>query len=59
MAATTMTFDDSRARTELGYTSRPAASALFDSARWFVERGYVRAQRAEQIRWSPPETPTP
>jgi len=54
MAGTTMTFDDTRAREELGYTSRPADLALYDSARWFVEHGYVTPARAAQIRWSPP-----
>ncbi len=54
MASTPMTFDDTRARTELGYTSRPAIDALFDSARWFVENGYVSAERVARIRWSGP-----
>lgn len=55
MATTTMTFDDTRARRDLGYTSRPAAHALYDSARWFVENGYVTTERAAQILWSPPD----
>jgi dihydroflavonol-4-reductase len=55
MAATTMTFDDSRARDELGYHSRPAAVALYESARWFVEHGYVAAGRVTQLRWRSPE----
>jgi dihydroflavonol-4-reductase len=54
MASTTMTFDDSRARRELGYQSRPAAVALFESAQWFVEHGYVTAARVATIRWNPP-----
>jgi dihydroflavonol-4-reductase len=54
MASTTMTFDDAKARREIGYTSRPAASALFDSAQWFVEHGYVSAERARLIAWHPP-----
>jgi dihydroflavonol-4-reductase len=54
MATTTMTFDDSRARDEIGYTSRPAASALFDSAKWFVDNGYVDAERVRLITWNPP-----
>jgi dihydroflavonol-4-reductase len=41
MSTTAMTFDDSRARTELGYASRPARDAIEDSARWFVDNGYV------------------
>ena len=55
MATTAMTFDDARARDELGYHSRPAARALYDSARWFVQRGYVRTDRVAQLRWSEPQ----
>jgi dihydroflavonol-4-reductase len=55
MATTTMTFDDSRARSELGYVSRPAAAALYESARWFVANGYVNAERMAKLRWSAPE----
>ena len=54
MASTTMTFDDRRARHELGYSSRPASIALFDSARWFVEHDYVTPARAGLINWNPP-----
>jgi len=57
MATTTMTFDDTRARVELGYTSRPAALALYDSARWFVDHGYVPADRVAAITWSSPAPP--
>jgi len=53
MASTTMTFDDSRARVEIGYSSRPASQALFDSAHWFVEHGYVSVERARMISWRP------
>lgn len=59
MASTTMTFDDSRARRELGYRSRPAAVALYDSARWFVDHGYVGATRVARVRWRPPEAGAP
>lgn len=45
MSTTTMIFDDSRARRELGYTSRPATAAVEDSARWFLEHGYVTEAR--------------
>ncbi len=55
MATTTMTFDDTRARSELGYRSRPAALALYESARWFVDHGYVNADRMAELHWSPPE----
>ena len=54
MATTTMTFDDTRARSELGYRSRPAALALYESARWFVDHGYVNADRMAELHWSPP-----
>jgi dihydroflavonol-4-reductase len=54
MATTTMTFDDARARKELGYRSRPAVEALYDAARWFVDHGYVRPERVGMLRWSPP-----
>ncbi|MGA2433338.1 MAG: NAD-dependent epimerase/dehydratase family protein [Acidimicrobiales bacterium] len=56
MASTTMTFDDTRARTELGYHSRSAALALYESARWFVEHGYVNPERVAQLHWNPPPT---
>jgi dihydroflavonol-4-reductase len=56
MASTPMIFDDSRARIELGYTSRKPALALYDAAKWFVDRGYVSEERAGQIGWSPPGT---
>ena len=55
MASTTMTFDDARARHELGYHSRPAALALYDSARWFVANGYVKSERVAQLHWHAPD----
>jgi dihydroflavonol-4-reductase len=54
MASTTMTFDDARARSEIGYSSRPAAEALFDSAQWFVENNYVSVERSRKISWHSP-----
>jgi dihydroflavonol-4-reductase len=54
MSATRMIFDDSRARSELGYTSRPAAAAVADSARWFAGNGYVSPRRLAAIRWQAP-----
>jgi dihydroflavonol-4-reductase len=54
MASTTMTFDDTRARDEIGYSSRPASQALYDSAQWFVAHGYVSPERSRLIAWSPP-----
>jgi dihydroflavonol-4-reductase len=55
MAATTMTFDDARSRREIGYSSRPASMALFDSAQWFVNNGYVEAERVRMIDWHAPD----
>jgi hypothetical protein len=52
-----MIFDDSRARDELGYSSRPPADAITDSARWFVDNGYVRPERVAKITW--PDRPDP
>ena len=51
MATTQMVFDDSRARRELGYCSRPAHLALERAARWFTEQGYVSSSRLAKIRW--------
>lgn len=59
MATTTMTFDDARARNHLGYTSRPAVEALYDSARWFVDNGYVDATRVRQLNWQAPHGNSP
>jgi dihydroflavonol-4-reductase len=49
MSTTQMRFDDTRARDELGYTSRPAREALRDAARWFVATGRVADARAAKI----------
>ncbi|MDP9118256.1 MAG: SDR family oxidoreductase, partial [Actinomycetota bacterium] len=53
MSTTRMAFDDSRARTELGYAPRPFAEAVQASAQWFVDNGYVRDRRRAKIGWSP------
>ena len=50
MSATMMIFDDSRARSELGYSSRPAADAVGDAAAWFLQHGYVGAARRQPDR---------
>ncbi|HEY5097610.1 MAG TPA: hypothetical protein VII46_06150, partial [Acidimicrobiales bacterium] len=52
MSTTHMSFDDRRARSELGYTSRPASVALARAAHWFVEAGYVRPERAATFVWA-------
>jgi dihydroflavonol-4-reductase len=52
MSTTNMTFDDRRARDELGHSPRPASEALADSARWFVQNGYVNPRRSSHIRIS-------
>jgi len=51
MSTTQMAFDDSRARKELGYAPRPASEAVVDSARWFVDNGYVKDARRARITW--------
>lgn len=51
MSSTHMTFDDHRARQELGYTSRPPIAAIGDSARWFLDHGYVTDRRRRMVRW--------
>ena len=37
-----MFFDDSKARRELGYTSRPYREGLVDAIAWFTQAGYLR-----------------
>ncbi|HUC38297.1 MAG TPA: hopanoid-associated sugar epimerase [Acidimicrobiales bacterium] len=49
MSTTRMAFDDSRARDEIGYAPRPAVEAIEESARWFVENGYVSSRRRAKI----------
>ena len=49
MATTRMEYDTSRARTELGYSSMPARTALARAARWFVENGYVKPAHVAKI----------
>lgn len=51
MSTTQMSFDDARARRELGYQSRPAGAALARAAHWFAEAGYVRPERMHHFRW--------
>jgi dihydroflavonol-4-reductase len=41
MAKYRMFFDDRKARTELGYTSRPYREALVDAIAWFRQAGYL------------------
>jgi dihydroflavonol-4-reductase len=52
MATTRMEYDDSRARTELGYTSAPARDALLRAVRWYVDHGFVKPARVERIQRS-------
>ncbi|MBW0004789.1 MAG: NAD-dependent epimerase/dehydratase family protein [Hyphomicrobiales bacterium] len=42
MARHRMFFDDSKARRELGYTSRPYQEGLCDAIAWFRAQGYLR-----------------
>jgi dihydroflavonol-4-reductase len=51
MSTTRMAFDDSRARSELGYAPRPAVQALADAAHWYVDNDRVKPERANRITW--------
>jgi len=42
MARHHMFFDDTKARRELGYTSRPYREAIADAIAWFKQAGYLR-----------------
>lgn len=42
--------DDSKARGELGYTSRPVRQALVRACRWFLDHGYVSDSAARRAR---------
>jgi len=57
MATTRMEYDDSRARTELGYSSMSARAALARAAKWYVEHGFVKGSQMERIHLSG-EAPT-
>lgn len=59
MSTTAMVFDDSRARKELGYSSRPPVEAVRDSVRWFVDHGYVKHSRFEALTLDRPGGGTP
>jgi hypothetical protein len=52
-----MEYDDSRARTELCYSSMPARDALARAVRWFLEHGFVKPARADRIRHAPDLAP--
>jgi dihydroflavonol-4-reductase len=45
LARYTMHFDDRKARTELGYTSRPYRQGLVESIEWFIAAGYMDRPR--------------
>ena len=49
MSTTHMAFDTTRAREELGLAPRPAAEALADSARWFIDQGRVAPARRTKV----------
>jgi dihydroflavonol-4-reductase len=42
LARYTMHFDDSKARRELGYTSRPYREGLTEAIDWFLREGYMK-----------------
>jgi hypothetical protein len=50
MATTRKEYADSRARQELGYTSKPARDALARAVRWYVDNGFVKESQAGRIR---------
>ena len=45
MARYTMHFDDSKARRELGYASRPYRDGLVEAIEWFIQAGYMKRPR--------------
>jgi dihydroflavonol-4-reductase len=45
-----MHFDDSKARRELGYTSRPYREGIIDAIAWFAENGYLPAASLTRAR---------
>jgi dihydroflavonol-4-reductase len=51
MSTTQMSFDDTRARREIGYTSRTALQALEHAARWFAQSGAVHPERLARFAW--------
>jgi dihydroflavonol-4-reductase len=48
MARYTMHFDDSKARRELRYTSRPYRDGLVEAIEWFIAAGYLKRPRTMQ-----------
>jgi dihydroflavonol-4-reductase len=48
MARYTMHFDDKKARSELGYTSRPYRDGLAEAIEWFIRAGYMKRPRTMQ-----------
>jgi dihydroflavonol-4-reductase len=48
MARYTMHFDDKKARSELGYTSRPYREGLAEAIEWFIQAGYMKRPRTMQ-----------
>jgi dihydroflavonol-4-reductase len=48
MARYTMHFDDTKARRELGYMSRPYREGLIEAIEWFIQAGYMKRPRTMQ-----------
>jgi dihydroflavonol-4-reductase len=48
LARYTMHFDDKKARSELGYTSRPYRDGLAEAIEWFIQEGYMKRPRTMQ-----------
>jgi dihydroflavonol-4-reductase len=53
LSATTMFFDDSKARRELGYRSRPYRDALADAVEWFGARVRDKREAPRDARRAP------
>jgi hypothetical protein len=49
LSATPMYFDDSKARRELGYVSRPHQEAIADAVRWFRDREALGAANTQAL----------
>lgn len=56
MARYMMHFDDSKARRELGYTSRPYVEGLAEAVDWFIQAGYMKQPPRMRHAQSRPES---
>jgi dihydroflavonol-4-reductase len=58
---TTFWVSSAKAERELGYTHRPARETLARAVRWYLDRGYVKPERAARVRYDelPASDPLP